>query len=545
MAQAFHSYGLLLAAVSMLVAASLIGASTPDIPRSVSDRVTSLPDYGPFKSPNYAGYVDIGGGRKSFYYFIESERNPSTDPLLLWLNGGPGCSSLIGLFTEVGPYTLRHGGKFYNNSYGYTTVANVLFLESPSGVGFSKDTQPATPSWDDNLTATINYQFLLKWLHLWPQYRNRSFYISGESYAGHYIPQLASAILHGSDAGLRSMMRGIMVGNPCTGSATNDYEDWCFTVLDPTLEEWYKSHAFISYDPTQNVPPPGVTCDYPTQNCSIDPILWAQFDPYNTLERYCALGAGLKMARWMKQSGDHRFRQEFKGGALPTYGACADYYLGIYMNRPDVQRAIHADVGTNWQECSDIINYPTPATLPGVKPVYYDLMQNTNWSILIYSGTADTVVNFIQTEKVVISMNRPVVTPYTPWYYQDMFNYSWKQLGGFYVQYDRISWASVGGAGHMVPQYVPQSAIQLLNSFIATGKPGMSPPSGAGVAPDPALLAAPAPQSSSVAVSVILCLVGFGAGILVGAVVVFFCCRRASRSTKELQEQFIASRDEN
>lgn len=77
-------------------------------------------------------------------------------------------------------------------------MANILFLESPVGVGFSYSN--TTSDYDhhqgDKQTAKDSYVFLVNWLERFPSYKNRDFYIAGESYAGHYVPQLASTILH-------------------------------------------------------------------------------------------------------------------------------------------------------------------------------------------------------------------------------------------------------------------------------------------------------------------------------------------------------------
>ena len=75
-------------------------------------------------------------------------------------------------------------------------VANDLFLESPAGVGFSySNTSSDIDQSGDKRTAADSYTFLINWLERFPQYKTRNFYITGESYAGHYIPELAHLIL--------------------------------------------------------------------------------------------------------------------------------------------------------------------------------------------------------------------------------------------------------------------------------------------------------------------------------------------------------------
>ena len=131
---------------------------------------------------------------------------------------GPGCSSLgYGAMEELGPFRVKSDGKtLYRNPYAWNNAANVLFLESPAGVGFSySNTTADYGRFGDNKTAEDALQFLLNWMDKFPEYKGRDFYLAGESYAGHYVPQLAHAILRHAAAGKPSSspinLKGIMV----------------------------------------------------------------------------------------------------------------------------------------------------------------------------------------------------------------------------------------------------------------------------------------------------------------------------------------------
>ncbi|CAN1798583.1 Serine carboxypeptidase-like 26 [Linum perenne] len=150
----------------------------------------------------YSGYitVDPRAGRSLFYWLTEA---PSTArlklrPLVLWLNGGPGCSSIAyGAFEEVGPFRVQPDGRTLKlNPYAWNKVANLLFLDSPAGVGFSySNTSSDLYQVGDNRTAKDAYKFLRSWLERFPEYKQRPFYIAGESYAGHYIREECNAAL--------------------------------------------------------------------------------------------------------------------------------------------------------------------------------------------------------------------------------------------------------------------------------------------------------------------------------------------------------------
>src|SRR5690348_1252000 len=125
--------------LTCLLIALSIALSTFQQVQTNNDQVLYMPGINPQPNFNhYSGYLQGRPGNHLHYWFIESQNNPSTDPVVLWLNGGPGCSSLAGLFQEHGPFRVNPDGKTltYNN-YSWNQIANVLYLESPAGVGFS------------------------------------------------------------------------------------------------------------------------------------------------------------------------------------------------------------------------------------------------------------------------------------------------------------------------------------------------------------------------------------------------------------------------
>lgn len=171
----------------------------------------------------YSGYLptnsSLGGASDGqiHYTFIESLNDPTKDPLVLWLNGGPGCSSLFGLFQEFGPYLIS-GDNVVKNNYTWLKNASILAIESPFGVGFSYNTTAVNLT--ENATAVYNYYALLNWFVKFPEFKTQKFWIVGESYAGMYIPYLSSLILNNSKTnGIN--FKGIMVGN---GVLLNDPE---------------------------------------------------------------------------------------------------------------------------------------------------------------------------------------------------------------------------------------------------------------------------------------------------------------------------------
>ncbi|CAI7740110.1 unnamed protein product [Closterium sp. NIES-54] len=192
-------------------------AFAPDAIRSLPGQPRGAPAFG-----QWAGYIPVGpaGRKRLFYWLTESVAAPLTKPLVLWLNGGPGCSSIgYGLLQELGPWRVAGpaGRQLQFNPYSWNKLANVLFLDSPAGAGFSYSLAASDLATGDNQTAQDTVQFLRAFLRRHPRYNGRKLLLAGESYAGHYIPQLADALVAmEARPALRVRMRvgGVLLGNP-------------------------------------------------------------------------------------------------------------------------------------------------------------------------------------------------------------------------------------------------------------------------------------------------------------------------------------------
>lgn len=149
---------------------------------SNADEIKNLPGLSfKIKFRQYSGYLDAPNGKHLFYWFVESQYHPEKAPVVLWLNGGPGCSSLYGLFNQIGPFFVRSDGKtLYKNKNSWNKVANLLFLETPAGTGFSyKDDMNYTTN--DDQTAMDNFVALKNFFQKYPRFSNNKFYIAGKN----------------------------------------------------------------------------------------------------------------------------------------------------------------------------------------------------------------------------------------------------------------------------------------------------------------------------------------------------------------------------
>lgn len=145
-----------------------------------------------YDKPWYSGYLDINNNstHMHYFYFPSQSATPQNDPLLFWFNGGPGCSSLLGALYEHGPFLINDAfGTIMNNPYGWNKQANTVYIESPAQVGFSYMDGKA-PTWNDEIVAKLNLNAVLEFLETYPEFKDREIYVSGESYAGIYVPTL-------------------------------------------------------------------------------------------------------------------------------------------------------------------------------------------------------------------------------------------------------------------------------------------------------------------------------------------------------------------
>ncbi|XP_058729498.1 serine carboxypeptidase-like 40 isoform X2 [Vicia villosa] len=329
------------------------------------DRIKKLPGQPFVKFSQFGGYVTLDklSGSAFYYYFVEAHQSKETLPLLLWLNGGPGCSSLAyGAMQELGPFRVNSDGKtLHQNRYSWNYAANVLFLESPVGVGFSYSNNSRDYSSNgDKKTAVDNYLFLVNWLERFPEYKNRDFYISGESYAGHYVPQLAHTILYHNKKANKTIinLKGILIGNAVIHDTTDS----------TGMYDFLATHAIISDKAAYDV---NKVCDFSSSdnltaecNSVADEVNEdiAFIDLYNIYAPLCK---------------NENLTSRPKKNTIVT-DPCSENYVYAYLNRPDVQEAIHANVTKlkyEWSPCSGVIRKWVDSA-PTVLPLLHEFLNN-------------------------------------------------------------------------------------------------------------------------------------------------------------------------
>lgn len=161
------------------------------------------------------GLVEIDNKDDMFYWFFESrQESASTDPLVMWLTGGPGCASEVALFYENGPYKFTSEGTIDTNEYSWNAISNLLYVDQPIGTGFSNGSA-LNDARNETDVAEDMAIFLKGFVEQNPEFKGRDLFITGESYAGHYVPAIAYHLeTVATDVPLN--LKGIAIGNGLT-----------------------------------------------------------------------------------------------------------------------------------------------------------------------------------------------------------------------------------------------------------------------------------------------------------------------------------------
>lgn len=167
---------------------------------------------------SYSGYltVDEAHGSNLFFWFFPAVSVKADAPVLLWLQGGPGASSLLGVFNVNGPFSVCKSceGELHLRDHAWTSTHSVLYVDNPVGTGFSYTGNDSGYSTSQTDVARNMYSALVQFFELFPEYQHNDFYVTGESYAGKYVPAV-SYFIHQNNPGakVKINLKGLAIGN--------------------------------------------------------------------------------------------------------------------------------------------------------------------------------------------------------------------------------------------------------------------------------------------------------------------------------------------
>ncbi|XP_040890602.1 lysosomal protective protein isoform X2 [Toxotes jaculatrix] len=446
-----------------------------------TDEVTYLP--GLQKQPSfrhYSGYLSVADGKHLHYWFVESQNNPSSDPVVLWLNGGPGCSSLDGLLTEHGPFLIQDDGvTLQYNPYAWNKIASVLYLESPVGVGFSYS-DDKNYSTNDTEVSMNNYLALKEFFRLFPEFSKNELFLTGESYGGIYIPTLAERVME--DASLN--LQGVAVGNGMSSYEMNDNSLVYFAYYHGLLGSrlWTNLQMFCCRNGTCNF------YDNHDENCTasvseVQNIVYSSGLNIYNLYASCAGGVGRRVSveqgelvirdlgnLFINHQQTQLWKQKLRGLASVHLSTRLDPPCtnstpsSLYLNNPYVRKALHISPDAlDWVICSAVVNLNYGRLYMDVRKQYLKLLSALKYRVLVYNGDVDMACNFMGDEWFVESLHQQVEVQRRPWLYNDEGG---RQVGGFVKEFDNIAFLTVKGSGHMVPTDKPIAAFTMFSRFI-------------------------------------------------------------------------------
>eukprot|EP01116_Phalansterium_solitarium_P022756 TRINITY_DN7633_c0_g1_i1.p1 TRINITY_DN7633_c0_g1~~TRINITY_DN7633_c0_g1_i1.p1 ORF type:complete len:455 (-),score=130.23 TRINITY_DN7633_c0_g1_i1:176-1486(-) len=407
---------------------------------------SSSPGLGPDNVTQHFGYITVNGtvgnGTHLFYWFFESRSDPSTDPLVLWLTGGPGCSSMLALLTENGPYSVDANFTTRLNPYSWNSKANLLYIDQPVGSGFSYADNPADYVRNEKMVAQDLYTFLQNFFQQYPQYAHLDFYITGESYAGHYIPATSHRILVANQQheGPPINLKGLAIGN-----------GWVY----PKLQ--YGAYATFAYEKGLIGQASKAAWNVTYQLCKtlIDSKLWPlALEECQLMAEGILAEIGVKLGYFPNL---YDIRIPCKNPPL-----CYDFSAETaYLNSPAVQKAL--GVNKKWVSCNMLVHFEMLGDwMSNLELQVPDLLE-AGYKVLVYSGIEDFICNYVGGREW---------TAATPWSGQAKFNaatpVTWHVNGsaaGTAKTFQNFVFLEVNAAGHMVPLDQPANALDMLNRF--------------------------------------------------------------------------------
>lgn len=388
---------------------------------------------------SYAGFLTVDSRFNSNLFVWFFPRNTSSwqnSPTVLWLQGGPGASSLYGLFEEIGPYVFKqHGRILAERYYSWTTDVNLLFVDNPVGSGFSFT--ESEDGYANNQTAVSEnlYVAIRQFYQLFPELQKNRLVLAGESYAGKYVPYLAATIHHkNKHTEPRINLYGLFIGNPMIeGERMLRYNDYLYWIglLDRSGQQ----------------------------------IVAKEEELVMSL---------IKSGKW-EEAADKFGRIFFESLGRSTFqnltGFNQHYHLLLktnqsslfssFVQRPSIRNAIHVG-NLPWNRGRKAYDHLKNDILRSSRHIYEHLLQH--YKILIYAGQLDIICPFYLVENVVRHFN---------WKYASQYETADRQifrvdqyLAGYYKTVDKLTTVLIRNAGHMVPKDKSQWARRLVRRFI-------------------------------------------------------------------------------
>ncbi|KAF8335897.1 alpha/beta-hydrolase [Cantharellus anzutake] len=442
-----------------------------------------IPDVDFDVGPSWAGLMPISSDknetRKLFFWFFPAKGRNISD-LVFWTNGGPGCSSLEGFLQENGPFTWETGtAKPIPNQWSWTNLSHVLWVEQPVGTGFSQGV-PNIHN-EDELAAQFA-GFLVQFLEIFSELKGKNFYLSGESYAGSYVPYIANYLYeHPKLVPLNT--KGIWLTDPEVSYdiVTEYIPAYDFLIqwkevfalnasFLQTLKEKSDSCGFTNYSATYATYPPHQG-PFPLPSQAYKP---GTVPNYSNITTECAIWDDIVYAALNVNPNFNVYRILDVWPVLwSVLGFPASYPNSpVYFAREDVQDAIHAPK-IDWNICASsskpvFVDGRDDSPQPMLTTVMPNVIEKSERTVVMH-GLVDFVLIAEGTRIAIQNMTwgglQGFRTPIAP---ESFVIEGFGAIGTLHQE--RMTYVEVNLAGHMMPAFAPWAAYKTLWYLLGRGE---------------------------------------------------------------------------
>lgn len=399
-------------------------------------------------APSYSGYLTVNKTCNSnlFFWFIQAYHDWENAPLVLWLQGGPGASSLFGLFTENGPYDLIAADRVSARKYSWHLAANLIYIDNPVGTGFSfTDNDDCYARNEDDVGINL-YRALSQFIKLFPELKNNRFYPTGESYAGKYVPAVAHYIhtMNQKADTAKINMAGIAIGNGLSDPVNQlKYGEYLYQL---GLVDLNGLHLIQKYqEDGRKLIEQGKYLD---AFHLFDNLIDGDKTPYSSV--------------FKNLTGMESYFNYVNDGPDKS-----DEYLGKFVQSSEVRRAIH--VGSNiFHDLTGenrVEDFLEGDVMASVAPWVSELL--SHYHTVIYNGQLDIIVAYPLTVNYLQNLKFSGDDEY-----KTKVRYIWRvdnEIAGYVKDAGNLTEILVRNAGHMVPANQPKWAFDIITR-LTSGK---------------------------------------------------------------------------
>lgn len=394
---------------------------------------------------SYAGYLTVNKEYNSnlFFWFFLAKYDPKHAPVVLWLQGGPGASSLFGLFLENGPFIITSNITLAQRKYSWNLSHNLLYIDNPVGTGYSFTKNDKGYATNQTDVGRDIHTALVQFFKLFPELQDNDFFVTGESYGGKYVPAVSHAIKdYNIKAETKINLKGLAIGNGFTDPENQLlYGDYLYQL---GIIDFNGRNLFHQYEKKAH--------DLIEQKKYIE-----AFELFNSL-----------------LDGDYGSPSLFTNitgfnyyfNYLQTKETNESQWMSEWVQRPDVRRAIHVGNCTFNVEAKIVEDHLKGDIMQSLAVLISDLTQH--YRVLIYNGQLDIIVaypltvNYLQNLKW-SSADKYKTAARKQWWVNG-------ELAGYAKIVDNLTEVLVRNAGHMVPYDQPRWALDLITRFTRNKK---------------------------------------------------------------------------